>query len=241
MGRDFQSQTQPPCQAHKEPAHTPATSCAGARPRRRRHVLPRTQAEAPSHPSPLPPEPQTSRHTSTRARPAVPRLSRACTRTLLSLPFLGHSVIRFLNLEATQGPARDGSPPPPAACGQPAGVLRSGHDPAGASWSWGLLRAAGQSQAQPHPAAVLSGHMGPHWGHPAGSHVARHTSGQSYGAFFLLLNHGLGTKPQGGEVWIEENEWAKGRSELRGLLQMKRASAALLLLSGHPAPSTSSL
>lgn len=26
VGRDFQSQTQPPCQAHKEPAHTPAAA-----------------------------------------------------------------------------------------------------------------------------------------------------------------------------------------------------------------------
>ena len=108
-----------------------------------------------------------------------------------------------MGLRHAEADTSQGSPPPHAACGQPAGVLRSGHDPAGASRSRGLLRAAGQSQALPHPAAVLSGH---NWGHPASGHVARHTSGQSAGAFFLLLNHGLGTKPQGGAVCIEENE-----------------------------------
>lgn len=63
------------------------------------------------------------------------------------------------------GPSQ-GSPPPPTACGGPAGVLRSVHDPAGASWSWGLLGTAGQSQPRPHPAVALSGHMGPPWGRP---------------------------------------------------------------------------
>lgn len=135
-------------------------------------------------------------------------------RPLPSLPRpLCNQIPKF---RSNPGPSQ-GSPPPSAACGGPARVLWSIEDPARASWSWELLGAAGQNQPRPHPAAARSGHRGPPWGHPARSHVARHTSSQSYRAFFLLLNQGLGTKPQGGEVWTkEENEWAKVRSELRG-------------------------
>lgn len=109
--------------AHTGGGSEPA-SRAGARPRHPGHVLQRTQAEAPAR-RPSHPEPRTPRHTSTRAHPAVPRQSRACVRPLLSLPFLGHSVIRFLNLEATQGPARDPRPHPLPAASRPGSCGRA--------------------------------------------------------------------------------------------------------------------
>lgn len=176
----------------------------------------RTQAQAPAR-RPSHPEPQTPEHTSTRTHPAVPRRSRDCTRTLLSLPFLGHSVIRFLNLEATQGPARDPRPHPLPAVGRPGSCGRSTTrlGPLGPGGFWGLPGKVSHDPTQLWRCRATWGHPGA--GHPALGHVARHTSSRSYRAFFLLLNHGLGTKPQGGEVWTkEENEWAKGKAELRG-------------------------
>lgn len=137
--------------------------------------------------------------------------------TLLSLPFLGHSVIRFLNLEATQGPARDPRPHPLPAVGRPGSCGRSTTrlGPLGPGGFWGLPGKVSHDPTQLWRCRATWGHPGA--GHPALGHVARHTSSRSYRAFFLLLNHGLGTKPQGGEVWTkEENEWAKGKAELRG-------------------------
>lgn len=80
--------------------------------------------------------------------PAMPRSSRACTRTLLSLPFLGHSVIRFLNLEAALAPTGDPCPHPlavadrPGSCGQATTWLR--HPVPG-----GSLPAAGRVRHDP--------------------------------------------------------------------------------------------
>lgn len=128
VGRDFQSQTQPPCQAHKEPAHSPAA----ARSLRAAPVpVPAAwgtccSAHRPKPPPAAPPtgSPGLLGHASIQAHPAMPRSSRACTRTLLSLPFPGHSVIRFLNLEAALAPTGDPRPHPlavadrPGSCGQ---------------------------------------------------------------------------------------------------------------------------
>lgn len=187
-------------------------------------MLQRTQAEAPAG-RPSHPEPRTLGHAFTRSHPGVPRPSRACSRALLSLPFLGHSVIRFLNLEAAQGSARDPCPHPhclwPTGLG-PAVGPRPGW---GRLFLGGSLRAARQSQARPHPAAALSAVGAYGATQPAATLPATLTRAKAMGPFFLLLNHGLGTKPQGGEVWTKEkNEWTKDPVGAQGFrFKMKKS------------------
>lgn len=90
VGRDFQSQTQPPCQAHKEPAHSPAA----ARSLRAAPVpVPAAwgtccSAHRPKPPPAAPPTGSPGLLDTPLPRHTMPRSSLACTRTLLSFPSL---------------------------------------------------------------------------------------------------------------------------------------------------------
>lgn len=189
--------------AQRAGAHPAALSPRAVRARspQPRHVRPRTRPPPAQPPTPRPRPPGT---------PAVPRPSRAGTRTLRSL----HSVIRFLNLEAAQGPARDPRPHPLPEAGGPGPAVGSGP-------GWGLLvlgaPAGGWAKSAGTPPG--GGSVGPH-GATLGPPSPRprcppHLQPQlSSGAFSLHSSLGLGTQPRGGKVRTKEgNEWAQSRPD----------------------------
>lgn len=153
--------------------------------------------------------------------PAMPRSSRACTRTLLSLPFLGHSVIRFLNLEAALAPTGDPCPhwlwptgPGPVVRPRPGwGILFLGAP---------CLRPAESDTTPPDFITVR-----PHRATQSAATLPATPWARVMGPFFLPLNHELGTKPQGGEIWDKERKKINQRqSELKGSVPRGKATSS---------------
>lgn len=198
VGRDFQSQTQPPCQAHKEPAHSPAARSLRAAP----VPVPAAWGTCCSAHRPKPPPaapPTGSPGLLDTPYPGTPRYAQI-EPSLLSHPPLPSLPWPLCNqipkFRSSPGPNR-GSPPPPTGCGRLAGVLWSGHDLAGASCSWGFLARGRPTEADMTPPDFST--IGPPRATQSAATLPATPRGQSSRAFYLPFNHELGTKPQDGE------------------------------------------
>lgn len=199
VGRDFQSQTQPPCQAHKEPAHTPA---AALRLLAAPEPVPAAQgtcgsAHRPKPPPAAPPtwSPGLLDTPSPGHTPVCPdRVAPALAPSLPSLPRpLCNQIPKF---RSRPGLSQGSLPPPTLPVANRTGSCGGATTWLGPPVPRGLL-AGGQAKSGATPPGCCAIRCRGIWGHPASSHVARHTSGQGYGAFFPPLKSWIGHQAPG--------------------------------------------